>query len=150
MKRNLCLCLALLCFQAGRAAAQCSSAPASLSATCGQLQGYLDSFNTTVSAGWNGVKTPVAFAAEATTADCNRGPATLLAPGTFAQVLSQLNAFALLGVQSVTTCIGFPILYHLDPAHSGRGFWSQCWVDRAFGSFLTFRDNLTFGEVIPK
>ena len=111
MKRNLCLCLALLCFQAGRAAAQCSSAPASLSATCGQLQGYLDSFNTTVSAGWNGVKTPVAFAAEATTADCNRGPATLLAPGTFAQVLSQLNAFALLGVQSVTTCIGFPILY---------------------------------------
>jgi len=35
----------------------------------------------------------------------------LLAPGTFAQVLSQLNAFALLGVQSVTTCIGFPILY---------------------------------------
>jgi hypothetical protein len=41
-------------------------------------------------------------------------------------------------------------LYDLDPAHSGRGFWSQCWVDRAFGSFLTFRDNLTFGEVIPK
>jgi uncharacterized protein (TIGR03437 family) len=111
MKRNIALCLALLCFQAGRAAAQCSSAPASLSATCSQLQGYLDSFNTTVSAGWNGVKTPVAFAAEATTADCNRGPATLLAPGTFAQVLSQLNAFALLGVQSVTTCIGFPILY---------------------------------------
>jgi hypothetical protein len=42
------------------------------------------------------------------------------------------------------------IMFNLDPAHSGRGFWSQCWVDRAFGSFLTFRDNLTFGEVIPK
>ncbi len=92
-------------------AAQCSSAPASLSATCNQLQGELDNFNTTVTAGWNGVKTPVAFGIELTTADCNRGPATLLAPGTFAQVLTQLNAFALVGVQSVTTCIGFPILY---------------------------------------
>jgi uncharacterized protein (TIGR03437 family) len=111
MKRNLGFCFVVICFHAGWAAAQCSSAPAGLSATCNQLQGDLDSFNATVSAGWNGVKTPVAFAAEVITADCNRGPATLLAPGTFAQVLTQLNAFALLGVQSVTTCIGFPILY---------------------------------------
>ena len=111
MKRNLGLCLALICLHAGRAAAQCSSAPASLSSLCGLLQGDLDSFNTTVTAGWNGVKTPVAFGTEVTTADCNRGPATLLAPGTFAQVLTQLNGFALVGVQSVTTCIGFPALY---------------------------------------
>jgi len=111
MKRNLGFCLALICLHAGRAAAQCSSAPASLSAICNQLQGDLDSFNTTVTAGWNGVKTPVAFGTEVTTADCNRGPATLLAPGAFAQVLIQLNAFALVGVQSVTTCIGFPTLY---------------------------------------
>jgi len=76
-----------------------------------QLQGDLDSFNTTVGAGWNGVKTTVAFNTEVTTADCNRGPATLLAAGTFAQVLRQLNALALLGVQFVTTCIGFPLLY---------------------------------------
>jgi uncharacterized protein (TIGR03437 family) len=82
-----------------------------LGALCNQLQGDLDSFNTALTAGWNGVKTPVAFGTEVTTADCNRGPATLLAPGTFAQVLSQLNAFALVGVQSVTTCIGFPLLY---------------------------------------
>jgi uncharacterized protein (TIGR03437 family) len=78
---------------------------------CNQIEGDLDSFNTAVSAGWNGVKTPVAFGTEVTTADCNRGPATLLAPGTFSQVLIQLNAFALVGVQSVTTCIGFPLLY---------------------------------------
>jgi uncharacterized protein (TIGR03437 family) len=101
----------LLCLQTGRTAAQCASAPASLSPTCAQLQGELDSFNGTLTAGWNGVKTPVAFGTEITTADCNRGPATLLAPGTFAQVLAQLNAFALVGVQSVTTCIGFPVLY---------------------------------------
>jgi uncharacterized protein (TIGR03437 family) len=82
-----------------------------LSSLCGLLQGDLDSFNTTVTAGWNGVKTPVAFGTDLTTADCNRGPATLLAPGTFAQVLIQLNAFALVGVQSVTVCMGFPILY---------------------------------------
>jgi uncharacterized protein (TIGR03437 family) len=82
-----------------------------LSSLCNQLQGDLDSFNTTVTAGWNGVKSPVAFGSEVTTADCNRGPATLLAPGTFPQVLTQLNALALTGVQSVTTCIGFPLLY---------------------------------------
>jgi len=111
MKRYLVLCLVLLCLHAGRLAAQCSFAPATLSATCNQLQADLDSFNATVTAGWNGVKSPVAFGAEVTTADCNRGPATLLAPGAFAQVLAQLNAFALVGVQSVTTCIGFPILY---------------------------------------
>ena len=111
MKRNPGFLLALICLQAGAAAAQCSSAPASLGSLCSQLQGELDSFNTTLSAGWNGVKSPVAFGTEVTTADCNRGPATLLAPGTFAQVLIQLNAFALVGVQSVTTCIGFPILY---------------------------------------
>ncbi len=111
MHRYLVLCLALLCLQAGRLAAQCSSAPASLSATCNLLQTDLDNFNATLATGWNGVKSPVAFGTEVTTADCNRGPATLLASGTFAQVLAQLNAFALLGVQSVTTCIGFPLLY---------------------------------------
>ena len=111
MKRYLVLCLVLLSLHAGRLAAQCSSAPASLTATCSQIQTELDNFNATLAAGWNGVKTPVAFGTELTTADCNRGPATLLAPGTFAQVLTQLNAFALVGVQSVTTCIGFPILY---------------------------------------
>ena len=111
MYRNLGFCFSLMCLQAGQAAAQCSSAPASLSAVCNLLQADLDSFNTTVTAGWNGVKTPVAFGTEVTTADCNRGPATLLGPDTFAQVLIQLNAFALVGVQSVTTCIGFPTLY---------------------------------------
>jgi uncharacterized protein (TIGR03437 family) len=111
MERYLGFCLALICLQAAPAAAQCSSAPASLSALCNQIQSDLDSFNATLGAGWNGVKTPVAFGTEVTTADCNRGPATLLAPGAFAQVLTQLNAFALVGVQSVTTCIGFPLLY---------------------------------------
>ncbi|MGO9229574.1 MAG: hypothetical protein ACLQKA_10255 [Bryobacteraceae bacterium] len=111
MKRSPGFCLVLLCLHAGPAAAQCSSAPASLDTLCNQLQGDLGSFNAALATGWNGVKTPVAFGTEATTADCNRGPATLLAPGTFAQVLSQLNAFALVGVQSVTTCIGFPLLY---------------------------------------
>jgi uncharacterized protein (TIGR03437 family) len=82
-----------------------------LGALCNQIQSDLDSFDTVVTTGWNGVKTPVAFGTEVTTADCNRGTATLLASGTWAGVLSQLNAFALVGVQSVTTCIGFPTLY---------------------------------------
>jgi uncharacterized protein (TIGR03437 family) len=111
MYRNLGFCLLLMCLQAGQAAAQCSSAPASLSSLCNLLQDDLDSFNTTVTAGWNGVKTPVAFGTDLTTADCNRGPATLLAPNTYNQVLIQLNGFALVGVQSVTVCMGFPILY---------------------------------------
>src|ERR1039458_1903047 len=111
MKRNLGFCFVLICLHAGLAAAQCSAAPASLDTLCNQLQADLDRFNTTLATEWNGVKKPVAFGTEMTTADCNRGLATLLAPGTFAQVLSQLNAFALVGVQSVTTCIGFPLLY---------------------------------------
>jgi uncharacterized protein (TIGR03437 family) len=111
MYRNSGFCFLLMCLQAGQAAAQCSSAPASLSSLCSLLQGDLDGFNTTVTAEWNGVKTPVAFGTDLTTADCNRGTTTLLAADTFAQVLIQLNAFALVGVQSVTVCMGFPILY---------------------------------------
>jgi uncharacterized protein (TIGR03437 family) len=100
-----------MCLHACPAAAQRSSALANLGVLCNQIQSDLDCFNTSMSTGWSGVETPVAFGAELTTADCNRGLATLPAPGTFAQILSQLNALAPVGVQPVTACTGFPLLY---------------------------------------
>lgn len=93
------------------AAAQCTSVPTTFSATCSQLQGYLDSFNSTIASQWNGSRPPVAFGAELTAADANRGLQTLLAPNTINSVELQLNGLVNLGVQSVVIGVSFPILY---------------------------------------
>lgn len=93
------------------AAAQCSSAPAAFTTTCTQLQGYLDSFNSTLSSQWNGAKSPVAFGAELTAADANRGLQTLISPTAINSVQLQLNGLVSVGVQSVVIGVGFPILY---------------------------------------
>ena len=93
------------------AAAQCSSAPASFSSLCTQLQSELDSFNATLNAQWNGVKPNLAFSSDLTTADANRGIQTLLAPTTLTGVQNQLDAFASLGLNCVTFAASFPILY---------------------------------------
>jgi hypothetical protein len=93
------------------AAAQCSSAPATFTSTCTQLQGYLDSFNSTLNSQWNGAKSPVAFGAELTAADSNRGLQTLISPTTINSVQLQLNGLTSVGVQSVVFAVGFPILY---------------------------------------
>ena len=91
--------------------APCSTAPSAFAVMCSELEGDVSSFDTTVSSQWNGTPSPVAFGAELVTADCNRGLATLLAPATLAGVKSQLDALALVGVQSVTFAVSFPILY---------------------------------------
>ena len=96
---------------AASAGAQCSSNPAAYSATCTQLQGYLDTFNSTISSQWNGSKPPVAFGAELTAAEANRGLQALIAPNAINSVQLQLNGLASVGVQSVTVGVGFPILY---------------------------------------
>ena len=93
------------------AAAQCASAPSTFTATCAQLQGYLDTFNSTVNTQWNGSKPPVAFGAELTAADANRGLQTLISPTTINSVNLQLDGLVNVGVQSVVLGISFPILY---------------------------------------
>ncbi|HYL74060.1 MAG TPA: IPT/TIG domain-containing protein [Bryobacteraceae bacterium] len=111
MRRILSFCSLCLGLSAAPATAQCSSAPASFTTACTQLQGYLNSFDATINAQWNGSKSPVAFGAELTSADCNRGLQTLISPATINSVQLQLDGLASLGLQSVTIAVGFPILY---------------------------------------
>ena len=107
MWRQVCVWLAT----AGLAAAQCSSVPAAFSTTCSQLQGYLDSFQSTLASQWNGTPGPLAIGGELTTANCNRGLQTILASTTPAGVNTQLNGLVAAGVKSVTVAISFPFLY---------------------------------------
>jgi hypothetical protein len=93
------------------AAAQCSSAPASFTATCTQLEGYLSSFNSTIQSQWNGSQPPVAFGAELTAADANRGLSVLISPTSIHSVELQLDGLVNVGVQTVVVGVSFPILY---------------------------------------
>ena len=93
------------------AAAQCTSVPAAYTTTCNGLQSYLASFNSTLASQWNGAKSPVAFGAELTAADANRGLQTIISPNAINSVQLQLSGLVRVGVQSVVIGIGFPILY---------------------------------------
>src|ERR1035438_8568014 len=79
--KTLCFSLFLisLCV-ANRAAAQCSSAPPAYSAACTEMQGYLSSYNATLSSQWNGAKSSAVFGTELLAANDNIGLTGLLAP----------------------------------------------------------------------
>jgi len=109
--RTSCLTVFALALCAGRLAAQCSAAPPAFSTTCTELEGYLTSFASTLSTEWDGAPSPVAFSTELLAADANRGLKVLLDPSTFDAVVTELNALDLVGLQSVTVAVGFPILY---------------------------------------
>jgi len=111
MSRRVCVSLAAAALAAIHAAAQCSSVPAAFTTTCSQLQGYLNSFQSTLASQWNGTPAPLAIGGELTTANCNRGLQTILASTTPAGVATQLNGLVAAGVQSVTVAISFPFLY---------------------------------------
>jgi uncharacterized protein (TIGR03437 family) len=119
ISRNFYFGLLLSGVFAAHAGAQCSAAPSTYSDTCSELQGYLTSFQSTLSSDWNGVKSPAAFSAELTSADCNQGPAVLTSPYTLNAVETQLDGFQAVGVESVTFCMGFPILYQPFYAFNG-------------------------------
>ena len=109
--RSFCFCLLVIALCATRAAAQCSSVlPGSLQA-CNDVQGYLASFQTTLSTNWHGSKPPVAFGTELLSVNCNRGIQSLLTASTMAAAQAELDALAKVGVQSVTIAMSFPILY---------------------------------------
>jgi uncharacterized protein (TIGR03437 family) len=111
MKRGTIFILALTTLATGRLAAQCSAAPASYSAMCTQIQGYLSSFGSTIAAGWNGSKPPVAFSTDLLAANANIGVTGLLSASAMSNVQTSLDGFSRAGVQAVTIAVSFPILY---------------------------------------
>ena len=94
-----------------RAAAQCLSAPPAYSATCTEMQGYISTFNTTVSAQWNDTTAPTAFGTELLSANSNISLKGILAANALSKVQMELDGLAKLGVQFVTIGVSFPILY---------------------------------------
>src|SRR6202167_6101838 len=104
--------------------------PASFQALYTSLDNYLVSFNTTLNAQWNGVKSPVLFTANLYNANANSGP-QIVNSGPVASVLAQLQELKAMGVQAVTVEVGFPMLY--EPFFSTQAQYQQ---------FVTFYQNV--------
>jgi chitodextrinase len=104
--------------------------PASFQALYTSLDNYLVSFNTTLNAQWNGVKSPVLFTANLYNANANSGP-QIVNSGPVASVLAQLQELKAMGVQAVTVEVGFPMLY--EPFFSSQPQYQQ---------FVTFYQNV--------
>jgi hypothetical protein len=75
------------------------------------MQGYLSSYNATLSSQWSGAKSPAVFGTELLAANDNIGITALLAPDALSKVEMELDGLAKLGVQFVTVAVSFPILY---------------------------------------
>lgn len=82
------------------------------------LQTPIGSFNQAVSTAWNGQKSSVAFGGELPTANANQGR-KLLSGTALTSVRLELDRLKALGLQSVTVCMGFPVLY--GPFHTWNG-----------------------------
>lgn len=74
------------------------------------LTNYLNSFNATLNASWNGAPSPVVFSSTLVFADGNAG-SQLINPGYYNGIVNQLQALKAMGVQAVTVPVEFPILY---------------------------------------
>jgi len=114
--------------------AQCSSVPSNYLTMCTEAQSYLDTFTSSSLSEWDGTKTPVAFATELESTNCNLGPSALLSSTKWAQVLAELNGFANVGVQAVTTCMSFPIAY--------QPFYQSINDTQDFANVVTFYQNV--------
>jgi len=88
-------------------AQQSLTVPITFQATYAQLQGYINSFQSTINASWNGSKGNTLWSADALNANCNNG-LKLLSLGAAAQ--AEVTALKGLGVKAVTVCMAFPIL----------------------------------------
>src|SRR5713101_1623363 len=74
------------------------------------LDSKVSAFDARVSRSWDGQRSDVQFAAELLVANCNRG-LQLLDPLAFEGTKLELTRLQGLGVNAVTICIGFPLLY---------------------------------------
>ena len=75
------------------------------------MQGNIGTFNTTLSSGWHGAKSPAAFGTELLAANDDISLKGILAPNALSKVQLDLDDLAKLGVQFVTVAVSFPILY---------------------------------------
>jgi uncharacterized protein (TIGR03437 family) len=75
------------------------------------MQGYLSSYNATLSSQWNGAKSSAVFGTELLAANDNIGLTGLLAPNALSKVQMELDGMSKVGVQFVTVAVSFPILY---------------------------------------
>ena len=99
------------------------------------MQGYLGTFNSTLSSQWNGTKSPpVAFGTELLSANDNIGLTGLLAPNALTKVQAELDGLARVGVQFVTFAVAFPILY--------QPFYAYNNDPQDYASVLTFYQNV--------
>jgi len=98
------------------------------------LQQKLGTFDASILSQWNGKKSDVDFSAELLSANCNRGLQLL---GSRQGYLAEMGRLKALGVNTVTVCAGFPILYQPfyqfngDPAdfQNMLAFYKQLAVD---------------------
>ena len=122
--RYLCFCTVLITLSvANRGAAQCLSVPPAYSATCTEMQGYISTFNTTLSSQWSNVKGTTAFGTELLFANSNISLAGILAPEALSKVQLELDGLQKVGVQFVTIGVSFPILY--QPFYDNQNAPSQ-------------------------
>jgi uncharacterized protein (TIGR03437 family) len=75
------------------------------------MQGYISTFNTTLSSQWNNTKAPTAFGTELLSANSNVSLKGILATNASLRVQNELDGLAKVGVQFVTVAVSFPILY---------------------------------------
>jgi len=93
-----------------RALAQTPQVPLEYWSLYTELDGQIAALETHVDDNWDGVKRPVAFAAELTTASSDRY-AELFTPGNQAKIPVELVRMKALGVKAVTLSVHFPLLY---------------------------------------
>lgn len=99
--------------------------PADFQDLYGSLQQKLNTFDASILSQWNGTKSNVDFSAELLSANCNRGLQLLTARQGYLAELGRLKA---LGVNTVTVCAGFPILYQPSTSSTAiPGITRRCW-----------------------
>jgi chitodextrinase len=120
MMRQFRLATSLLCFGlfsgASAPGQQAVSVPALYQPVYSSADQALNSFRATIDAAWNGVLSPVDFAAELPSASSSVG-SKLLDPDRYSAVLLQLDSLQALGVKAVNVQLYFPVLY--------RGYYSS-------------------------
>jgi uncharacterized protein (TIGR03437 family) len=90
--------------------AQNAPVPATYQPLYSELQGKLDSLQSTVTSQWNGQRGESIYSSELLQANSNSG-LLLLAAGNRAKYLQELDALKSLGVQAVVVKMGYPFLY---------------------------------------
>lgn len=113
---------ALLTLMLLRPCAAAVTVPQPFQQLYGSLNGYLQTFNTTLAGMGNGAKYPVLYSGTLTDADANAGP-QLINAGYFTGVQTQIETMHAIGIKAVMIQVGFPMLY--APFFSSQSQYEQ-------------------------